>query len=628
MVNPKTLLSKKSGERHLLLGNEAIARGAIEAGVKVVTAYPGTPSSEIADNLSYVAKDLGIYMEYSTNEIVAVEVAAGASLCGVRALSSMKHVGLNVASDALITLAYTGVRGGLVIVSADDPSCWSSQNEQDNRYYALLANLPCLEPSNSQEAKDWIVYAFDLSEKFELPVLFRTTTRVSHTLAPVELGVIHERSDHGRFVPEVKRFVMVPDFARVRHAVLIEKMKSIKELSEKSPLNKIVREGGKIGFVTSGASFNYTMEAIDILNIEASVLKIGLIHPFPEQLVKDFVKGFEEVFVVEELEPYIENAVRSSASALGLIRINGKSNGFLPRNGELSTSIVVKALAKSLGKPLPRNLVNEIPFEEIQKSLPPRPPILCPGCPHRASFYAMKKAFKGAQINCTDIGCYALGVQAPLKIGDLLICMGASVGTACGMSKVQERPVVAIVGDSTFFHASIPGLINAVYNNHKIVLIVLDNYATAMTGFQPHPGTGFTGIGDQGKRVVIEEVAKGCGVELVEVVDPYDIKQTCDALKRAIEYLGPSVVVARQKCSLLAVQEKRMKGESVIPYKIIKDKCNNCLACVKVLGCPAIYLSNDMVMIDADTCTGCSVCAQVCPYKAIEISRMNQDESV
>ncbi|MCP8319565.1 MAG: indolepyruvate ferredoxin oxidoreductase subunit alpha [archaeon] len=615
------LLSKNAGERYLLSGNEAIARGAIEAGVKVVTTYPGTPSSEIADSLSDVSKDAEIYMEYSTNEIVAVEVAAGASLCGVRALSSMKHVGLNVASDALVTLAYTGVRGGLLIVSADDPSCWSSQNEQDNRYYALLANLPCVEPSNSQEAKDWTLYAFDLSEKFELPVLFRTTTRVSHTLAPVELGSIHERLDHGKFIPEVGRFVMVPDFARVRHSILIEKMESIKEVSEKSPLNKIVREGGKIGFVTSGASFNYTMEAIDILGIEASILKIGFIHPFPEQLVKDFIKGFEEIFVVEELEPYIENAVKSSASSLGLMKIHGKSSGFLPRNGELSTSIVAKALAKRLGKPLPRKFIDEIPFEEIRKTLPPRPPILCPGCPHRASFYAMKKAMKGAEINCTDIGCYALGVQAPLKIGDLLICMGASIGAACGISKVQERPVVAIVGDSTFFHASIPGLINAVYNRHRMILIVLDNYATAMTGFQPHPGTGLTGTGTQGKRVIIEEVAKGCGVEHVEVVDPYNIKQACDAFKRAMEYLGPSVIVARQKCSLLATQEKKRKGERIIPYEIIEEKCTQCLACIKVLGCPAIIVSNGMVMIDADLCTGCSICAQICPYKAIEISK-------
>ncbi len=619
LTDPRVLLSKNTGGRYLLSGNEAIARGAIEAGIKVATTYPGTPSSEIADSLSEAAKDAGIYMEYSTNEIVAVEVAAGASLCGVRAFSCMKHVGLNVASDAIITLAYTGVRGGFVIVTADDPGCWSSQNEQDNRYYALLANLPCLEPSNSQEAKDWIVHAFDLSEKFELPILFRTTTRVSHALAPVELGSIHEGLNHGKFIPEVRRFVMVPDFARLRHSVLINKMDSIKELSENSPLNEIVGEGGRMGFVTSGASFNYTMEAIDVLGIEASVLKIGFIHPFPERLVKDFIKGFEEVFVVEELEPYLENAVKSSASTLGSMKIHGKLNGFLPRNGELSTIIVATALAKILEKPLPKNFINEIPIEEIKKTLPPRPPVLCPGCPHRASFYSMKKTMKGAEIDCTDIGCYALGIQVPLKIGDLLICMGASVGTACGMSKVQERPAVAIVGDSTFFHASIPGLINAVYNGHRMILVVLDNYATAMTGFQPHPGTGFTGMGTKGKRVIIEEVAKGCGVEHIEVVDPYNIKQTCDAFKRAMEYPGPSVVVARQKCSLLAIQEKRRKGERVIPYYIIEDKCNNCLACIKVLGCPAINVLNQRVTLDADLCTGCGVCAQICPYKAIEV---------
>ncbi|MGQ9718828.1 MAG: indolepyruvate ferredoxin oxidoreductase subunit alpha [Nitrososphaerales archaeon] len=624
MVAPKVLLSKKSHDRHLLSGNEAIARGAIEAGIRVATAYPGTPSSEIADSISEIAKEAGIYMEYSTNEIVAIEVAAGASLCGVRALSCMKHVGLNVASDALITLAYTGVRGGLVIVSADDPGCWSSQNEQDNRYYAPLANLPCLEPSNSQEAKDWMVYAFELSEKFELPVLFRTTTRVSHTLAPVEFGYIRERQEQGEFVADVRRFVMVPDFARVRHSILVEKINFIKEVSEKSPLNRIVREEGGIGFVTSGVSFNYTMETIDALGIEASVLKLGIIHPFPENLVKKFAGRFNDIFVVEELEPYLENAVKASASSLdSCIRVHGKSDGFLPRYGELSTSIVTEALAKSLEKPMPRNFAITALFDEIQGSLPPRPPILCAGCPHRATFYAMRKSMKGEVINCTDIGCYALGIQAPLKVGDLLICMGASVGAACGMSKVQERPTVAIVGDSTFFHAAIPGLIDAVYNNHRVIIVVLDNYATAMTGFQPHPGTGITGMGIAGRRVVIEEVAKGCGVEHIEVVDPYDVTQTVDALRRARDYPGPSVIVSRQKCSLLSTQEKRRKGEKTTPYKIVEERCDQCLACIKVLGCPAIAISNQKIVIDANLCTGCSVCAQVCPNKAIEVSQVD-----
>ncbi|NWG10045.1 MAG: indolepyruvate ferredoxin oxidoreductase subunit alpha [Nitrososphaerales archaeon] len=614
-------MSKKSHDRHLLSGNEAIARGAIEAGIRVATAYPGTPSSEIADSISEIAREAGIYMEYSTNEIVAVEVAAGASLCGVRALSCMKHVGLNVASDALITLAYTGVRGGLVVVSADDPGCWSSQSEQDNRYYAPLANLPCLEPSNSQEAKDWTVYTFELSEKFELPVLFRTTTRVSHTLAPVKFGSIRKRQEQGEFIADVRRFVMVPDFARVRHSVLVKKINSIKEVSEKSPLNMIVREEGRIGFVTSGVSFNYTMEAIDALGLEASVLKLGIIHPFPENLVKEFVGRFDDIFIVEELEPYLENAVKASASSLGsCIRVHGKSSGFLPRYGELSTTIVTEALAKSLEKPVPRNFAITIPFDEIQGSLPPRPPILCAGCPHRATFYAMRKSMKGEVVNCTDIGCYALGIQAPLKIGDLLICMGASVGAACGMSKVQERPTVAIVGDSTFFHAAIPGLIDAVYNNHRVIIVVLDNYATAMTGFQPHPGTGITGMGIAGRRVVIEEVAMGCGVEHIKVVNPYDVKQTVDAFRRARDYPGPSVIVSRQKCSLLATQEKRRRGEKTIPYKIVEESCDQCLACIKVLGCPAIAILDQKVVIDANLCTGCSVCAQVCPNNAIEVS--------
>jgi len=614
------LVRGRAGESRLLLGNEAVARGALEGGVSVATTYPGTPSSEIADTIALIAREAGIYMEYSTNEMVALEVAAGASISGARAICSMKMVGLNVASDALMTLAYTGVRGGLVVISADDPDCFSSQNEQDNRYYSLLANVPCLEPSDPQEAKDMLLSALRLSEEFELPVMLRLVTRVSHARKPVVFGPIEARSRDMKFSRDVKRFVMVPSNARSRHLVLLEKMDRVKKVAEESSLNALLGEGA-LGVVTSGVSFNYCMEALNLLDLRASILKLGFVNPLPAGLITSFVEEHDPVIVVEELEPFLEVHIRSIAQGADVhSRILGKLSApsYLPRNGELSMRLVLSAICKVLGRPTPVDFQDIEDRSRMAEALsPPRPPLLCPGCPHMASFHAIKVATGGKAVCATDIGCYALGAQPPLSVGDVMLCMGASAGVSSGISKVVDEPVVGVVGDSTFFHASIPGLINAVYNKHKFVYVVLDNFTTAMTNFQPHPGTGVTGLGEPSKQILIEDVAKGCGVDFVEVTDPYDLKYTISTIKEAVEYKAPAVVISRHKCAILESQERTAKGEETVPFEIDEEKCTECMACIKLLGCPALVVSQGNVSIDSILCVGCGVCAQVCPYVAI-----------
>ena len=621
MVDSELVLKGSPGKRFLLLGNEAIARGALEAGVGVITAYPGTPSSEIADSISAVAQEAGTYMEYSTNEIVAVETAAGVAMCGIRAMSAMKHVGLNVAADAFMTLAYVGVRGGFTIVTADDPNCYSSQNEQDNRLYALLANVPCLEPSNPQEAKDMVSYSMDVSEKLELPCLLRITTRVSHTRGPVIFGPLKRPKLKGEFIRDVKRFVMVPANSRIQHRVLLEKMKLAKRISEESPFNKTVRGGSEIGIISSSSAYNCAVEAIELLNVDAGILKLGMTSPLPERKIADFIKAHYQIVVVEELEPYLEIQIKAMAKDHAPeVKIHGKTaTNYFPRFGELSTQLVAKGLAKILGKAVPVDFEHiDAKYAKVSGFIPSRPPILCPGCPHRASFYVIKTVTKNRVVCTSDIGCYALGIQPPLHIGDILICMGASVGTACGVTKAIGENVVAMVGDSTFFHAAIPGLINAVYNNHKITQVVLDNSTTAMTGFQPHPGTGKTGMRLPAKKLLIEDIARACGVEYVRVADPFNIKEAIRVLKGAMETSGTSVVVFRRPCALLALREKRRGGEKVVLCKIT-EKCTNCQVCVKAFGCPALYIKDERVFVNEALCTGCMVCTTICPYDAIEV---------
>lgn len=623
MPDTKVLLQDALGKRVLLLGNEAIARGILEAGVSVVTTYPGTPASEIGDSISEIASQVGLYMEYSVNEMVAVQVAAGAANCGVRSLTAMKHVGLNVAADMVMTLAYTGVRGGYVIVTADDPECYSSQNEQDNRFYALLANLPCLEPVDAQEAKEMTVYAVEISEKLELPVFLRTTTRVSHTRGPVTFGELRKPSLKGDFVRDLKRLVMVPANSRPKHEVLLRQAAKANQISEESPFNKVVRNGVEIGIISSSSAYNCAVEAATLLGLDAGILKLGMTHPLPEKMIAGFLKSHGRVVVVEELEPYLEMQIKAIAKDCAPDTvILGKTNGqYFPREGELTTRLAATGFSKITNKNLSIDFrrIDET-YGRVVKDLPSRPPILCAGCPHRASFYVIKKVGGDMAVYPDDIGCYALGIAPPLGIGDIMICMGASIGLGQGISRVTGRNTIATIGDSTFFHAGIPPLVNAVYNNSKMVVIVLDNLATAMTGHQPHPGTGTTGMQTPAERILIEEVAKGCGVKYVRVVNPFKTKEAETMLKEALQQTGPAVLVFRAPCTLMDAREKRRKGVEINASRI-SEKCTNCMACIKLLGCPAIIAENGTVRIDETSCSACGLCVSVCPFAAIEGGR-------
>src|SRR5512136_2526027 len=536
------ILEARKGAKILLLGNEAIARAALEAGVTVATTYPGTPASEIGDTLARVAKDAGIYFEYSVNEIVASEMAIGAAASGVRALTSMKHVGLNVAADALLTFAYTGTRGGFVLVTADDPSCHSSQNEQDNRYYALLGGIPLLEPSSPQECYEMTKEAFEISEKLELPVIVRTTTRVSHLRAPVVVGTIVQGAKKKEFVKDPGRFVTVPAVAKARHLVLLQRLIEAEKLAEKSHLNFIHKSGSgaRLAIISTSAAFNYAMDAADLLESPVDILKLGFSHPLPSAKVAEFLRTHETVAVVEELEPILETSIRALAQHSSIMtKIVGKADGAFPRAYEFGQAIVSEGLSRAFRTR--GGLHSGSPAQT--STLPVRPPVLCAGCPHSATYFAVKKAVGKKAVFASDIGCYTLGVAPPYNAADLLVCMGSSVGTAGGLALVNDQPVIAFIGDSTFFHAGIPGLINAVHHGHRFLLMILDNRTTAMTGHQPHPGSEKGPSCCDITAVSIENVVKGCGVKWLKVVDPYDIKATTEAVKEAVAQEGVSVIV-------------------------------------------------------------------------------------
>ncbi len=625
-----TVSSDAPGERLFVLGNEAIARGAIEAGVQVVAAYPGTPSSEILETLAGVAKELDMYVEWSTNEKVAFEVALAASICGVRAMASMKHVGVNVAHDPLMTASYIGAKGGLVLVSADDPWAWSSQNEQDNRYIALQGYIPVLEPSSVQEAKDMMADAFKLSEEFKHLFMLRPVTRISHARSDIVLGEISRERRKGSFKKDRTWLVYTPREARINKPLMLERFEKIKKAVNTLPYNQLkLAEGAKLGIIACGLSYSYTLEAVKWLGIEdrVSILKIGTPHPLPEELVIKLLNSVKEALVVEELDPFVELHVKAIAGEHNIpIKIHGKD--LVPRIGELSTRKVTEAIIQLTGSKPPVDFAALDKLErEVAPLLPWRPPALCPGCPHRASHYAIRIASRrvardlGQEVEPIypgDIGCYNLAYNPPQEASDTTICMGGSFGIANGLAHVVGAPIVAHLGDSTFFHAGIPPLINAVYNKANITMVILDNSATAMTGFQPHPGTGHTATGDETVLLKPEDIARACGVEFVEVVDPFDLKTAAKAIEKAIRFPGPAVVVSRRLCTIIDQREKRKRGEKVILYSIDPDKCNiKCNACIELLGCPAIIKQGAKTVIDSSLCTGCGLCAQVCPHKAI-----------
>jgi indolepyruvate ferredoxin oxidoreductase alpha subunit len=608
------LLTGSQDEAILLLGNEAIARGALEGGLAFATCYPGTPSSEIPEQFFQISQESDLYFEYSINEKVAIEVGAGAAVSGLRTIVTMKHVGVNVGADPLMTLAYTGVKGGMVLVSADDPSMFSSQNEQDNRYYARMSSLPLLEPTNTQEMKDWTSAAFDLSEKLGLPVILRTTTRLSHIRGPVKLGKMIPRTTKTIFTKNPFHWVTLPAVSRRLHKELVEKYRLAVEEAEKSNFNQIIGEGNW-GIVTNGVSFNYVKDALSDLGIEDKirVLKLGFSYPLPEELCIRFLEGCEKVLVVEELEPLIEDDLRVLAQKKGLsLSIYGKGLAKLSNLYEYDPKMVREAISEFSGV----EFKAPEPIEQPEMpELPGRPPVLCPGCPHRASYYAIKQVYPDDTIYPTDIGCYALGVMPPISMGDMSICMGSSVSSACGVSKATDKKVVSFIGDSTFFHSGITGLVNAVHNNHKFTLVILDNGTTAMTGHQPHPGVDTEPMNLERTRVSIEDLVRGCGVKDVHVVNPLNTKKTVQAVRSSMEYDGISVIISEEICPLFAKAIGR--GRKARPFYVNPDKCKNHRDCLNLLACPAMFLEGEQVVIDENLCIGCTLCAQVCPERAI-----------
>lgn len=581
--------------KKIMSGNEAIARGAYEAGCTVAAAYPGTPSTEILENIAGYKE---IYSEWSTNEKVATEVACGAAIAGARAITTMKHVGLNVAADPLFTIAYEGVNGGLIIVTADDPGMHSSQNEQDNRFYAPHAKVAMVEPSDSQECKDFVKYAYEISENFDTAVLFRTTTRINHSKGLVELG---ERVEVGvkPYTKNTKKYIMTPAHSKVKHPEVEERLNRLQEYSNNCPLNKIEWGNKNTGIITSGISYQYARE---VFGENASYLKIGMSYPLPDKMIREFAEQVETLYIIEENDPYIENYVK----ALG-IKCTGKE--LIPICGELNPDIIRKALLKEEGNKT----------YTLDVKVPPRPPVLCPGCPHRGIFYAISK-YKDV-IATSDIGCYTLGMAEPLNVGDTVVCMGAGFTAGIGFEKAakmgnRKNKIFGFVGDSTFFHSGITGLIDAVYNNSPIVAVILDNSITAMTGHQENPGTGRTLMGEIAQIVDIEKIVRAIGIkdENLRIVDPYNLPETQAAVADAYNSTEPFVIITKQPCAL--IKEVQRKRANMYCY-IDQDKCTKCRACIRT-GCPAISYKNGHVTIDRSMCNGCELCKQVCKFGAIE----------
>lgn len=574
------------GEKKIMLGNEAIARGAYEAGVKVSSAYPGTPSTEISENI--VNYD-GIYAEWSPNEKVAMEVAIGASMAGVRALCSMKMVGVNVASDPLYTISYSGVNGGLVLVAADDPGLYSSQNEQDSRCVARVAQVPVLEPSDSGEAKEFTKLAFELSEKYDCPIMLRTTTRLAHSQGVVELEDRMDVADK-EYTRDIAKYVMMPANAKKRHVVVEKRLKDMAEDACSMPINKVEYNDKKIGVITSGIPYLYVKEAVPT----ASVLKLGLVHPLPKKLIEEFAANVDELYIIEELEPLIEEQVKSWG-----IKCHGKD--ILTVQGEYSANMLRKAI---LGK--------EVKTDE-PADVPARPPILCPGCPHRSTFSVLNELkIHGAG----DIGCYTLGALAPLSAIDTTVCMGSSISTLHGMEKAKGKDYiknwVAVIGDSTFLHTGVNSLMNMVYNKSTGTVIIVDNSTTGMTGHQDHAATGKTLSGEATYQIDLVELCKALGVKRVSVVNAFDTEKLKATIKEEVNTEEVSVIISQAPCALLKSNVSHKK------CKAVPDKCKKCGMCLK-MGCPAITKKEDgTISIDDTMCNGCGLCSQKCKFEAIE----------
>ena len=600
-----------------LMGNAAIARGAIAAGVNLVAGYPGTPSTEALETVArYRTQDT--YVEWSVNEKSAMEVAAGAAYSGARALVTMKQVGLNVASDPLMSLEYVGVKGGMVILVADDPGPISSQTEQDTRHYSYFSKLPCFDPSSVQEAYEMIQEAFDFSEKYGTPVFFRPTTRICHAYASIEVKdedeYVHHRADG--FIKDTSRWVIFPRLSYANHKKIEARNVELSGVFSEYSRNAVIAEKGSFakedqavrkGIAAGGISLALTLDNLSDAADTPRILKVATPHPFPEKLAVRFLEGLDEVLVIEELDPVIEKELVYIAGKYHLnVTVKGKMTGDTETAGENSPNLVGGYLDRFLGR---------TPAGKADLPAPPpipvRPPVLCAGCPHRASFYAVKTAMKGKKtIFCGDIGCYTLGNAMPLDMCDTCLCMGAGINIAQGVFRTEpDTSAFAFVGDSTFFASAITGIVNAVYNQAEMTVVILDNSTTAMTGHQPHPGTGRTMMGEVVSKVSIEAILKGIGLEFVEIVNPLDLEKAVDTVKRASEQKGVKAVIFKSPCIAIVKPDKALT--------IDQDKCIGCKRCIREIGCPGIVINDGKVCIDPGLCTGCGLCAQLCPVKAI-----------
>lgn len=578
-------MTQDAGQRILLAGNDAIARGAYEAGVYFASGYPGTPSTEILEVISHYSE---IKAQWAANEKVAFDEAMGVAMSGKRALCSMKYVGLNVAADSFMVFPFAGTVGGFVLISADDPGMYSSQNEQDNRYFARMAQVPMIEPSDPQEAKDFIKLAYELSEKFSTPVLFRTSMRVSHSKGMVTLGERIKLGESKSFAKDVPNWV-VPIFSVPLKARLDAKLAAISDYVETYTYNRIEKGTGKIGVITSGASYTYTKEILP----EASVLKLAITYPLPKQMIIDFCAQYDKVYIIEELDSFIEDQIRT----WGVTNLSGKD--IFPRTGEFSPDILAKCL---FNEQQVRDFSNE--FDIIS-----RPPQLCPGCPHRGAYLALKKS--GALVT-GDIGCYTLGALPPLGAMHTCFAMGTSIGNAFGFEIGGTSKVAAVIGDATFIHGGIPSLIDVVYNGGNTTVVILDNSTTGMTGHQEHPATGQTLQGKEVPKLDLVNLVKALGVKHVQVADPFNQKAMYQAIKDALDHEGPSVVITNRPCIFARGEKYRPKT----PFNIDTEKCTQCGACQRI-GCPAV-LPGEQAVIDDVSCTGCSLCAQACKFDAIQ----------
>ena len=601
--------------QEFLMGNQAIALGALAAGVRLVAGYPGTPSTEVLETVAKNRQE-NTYVEWSVNEKSAMEVGAGAAYTGARTMVTMKQVGLNVAADPLMSLEYIGVKGGMVILVADDPGPISSQTEQDTRHFARFSKLPCFDPSTVQEAYDMVQEAFEYSEKYGTPVFFRSTTRVSHGYASIQVKDVEEYKnvEPEGFVKDTKRWVIFPKLSYQAHINIEARNEELAKVFSQYKRNLLLPAGDdckelKKGIATGGFNYTYVTEAMADLG-QLRELKVSTPHPFPEQLAVEFLTGLEEVLCIEELDPVIERELIYIAGKYHLpVKILGKLSHHVKNSGENTRDSVLSDIAAFMGRQLPEQGENgqAVPAPE----LPVRPPVLCAGCPHRASFYAVKKAMQGRKtIFCGDIGCYTMGNAMPLDMVDTCLCMGAGLGIAQGVGHIEpDTSCFAFVGDSTFFAAAIPGVVNAVYNQAEMTLVVLDNSTTAMTGHQPHPGTGHTMMGEVVAKVNIEAVLQGIGVTAVETVNPLDLDKSIEVVRKMAGMPGVKAIIFKYPCIAITKPEGKMAVDI--------DKCVGCRKCIREIGCPGLIIRDGQVTIDESLCTGCGLCSQICPFEAI-----------